>query len=309
MHVWIEQYIASLSPAEYQFQLLFLIIVLGYLTYQIWQTHRQYRFMADTATSRIASAAQGYVELKGIGAMIPGAEIRSPFSQRRCLWYQCIVEQRKNIGKSTRWHNISHENSDQIFYLEDQTGCCIILPEGAHIIPSIELHWYGNHLQDKARGALRSGWLARFIGIGRYRFTERLILVADPLYAIGFFRTVQGNTEPEDLQQRVNTLVDGWKQQPLKYLSAFDIDNNGRIQRKEWKLVRAHAKQLILRNRHRQRSEYHTLQQPDQESQPFVISALPEQQILKRKFYRLIVYSVLFLLLFSLLMMALQTGG
>ena len=306
MQAWIEQYISTLSPAEYHFQILLLLAALFFLTYQIIINYRYYRFMADTPTSRIASAAQGYVEIKGVGEMLPGEETRSPFSQRRCLWYQCIVEQRKNIGKSTRWHQISHEISDQIFYLEDETGRCIIIPEGAHIIPSHEYHWYGNSLQDKTRGALRSGSWLRFLGIGRYRFTERLILVAEPVYAIGFFKSIQKNAEPEDIQRRVNDLVKGWKKQPLKYLSAFDIDKNGRIQREEWKLVRRHARHLILKNQ--QQGAHHTLQQPQQDDQPFVISALSERQLLKRKYYRLIVYSVLFLLLLSVLIMALQIG-
>jgi len=306
MQAWIKQYSQTLSPAEYHFQILVLLAAISYLAYKIWQTWHQYRFMADTATSRIASAAQGYTELKGIGELIPGDEIRSPFSQRRCLWYQCIVEERKNIGKSTTWVETGREVSDHIFYLQDDTGRCIIIPEGAHIIPSVSYRWYGNGMQDKARGALRAGWLSGFVGLGRYRFSEQLILVADPIYAIGFFKSIEKNADSTDHQQRVNELISRWKQNPRKYLSAFDMDNNGRIQRDEWKLIRRHAAHLLRQNR--QPLMHHTLQQPELNDQPFVISALSEAQLLQRNFYRLLVYSVLFLLLFSTLVMALQTA-
>ncbi len=305
MQNWIEQYVHSLSPAEFHVQILLLSAALLWLVYLSWKTWRRYLFIQDTATSKIASAAQGYTEIKGIGEWIPGGEVISPFSQRRCLWYQCRIEQRKSFGKSTRWIEYSHETSDHIFYLKDDTGQCIILPEQAHIIPSVEYRWYGGSLHDRYRRPLTSGWLSLLLGFGSYRFTERLILVADPLYAIGFFKSIRKNAVTDGVNQQVNDLVEQWKKNPRKYLSTFDSDKNGKIQGDEWKQVRKHARSIVLQNR--QQMVHHSLQKPLLDNQPFVISALPEERLLKRKFYQLCGYSVLFLLLFSLLIIILKT--
>jgi len=299
---WFSNYLLSLSYAEKHFHILILLAILVLIGWKAFQTYRRYRFMSDTPTSRIASAAQGYVELKGIGERIAGTEIRSPFSNRRCLWYACRVEKRRITGKSVSWQVLDHEISDEIFYLQDDTGRCIVLPEGAHVIPSQSRQWHGNHYTDRFRPGVSKWFVAG--NLGHYRFSEKLILVADPLYVIGFFKSVAKTIPAESLQQQANQLVEQWKKQPIKYLSAFDQDKNGKIQRKEWRLIRQHAMQQVMNNQ--QKTAYHTIQKTPFEQQPFVISAVSEKELIKRKFYRLLFYSVSFLLLFSILLMILQ---
>jgi len=62
--------------------------------------------------------------------------------------------------------------------------------------------------------------------------------------------------------------------------------------------------QQVMNNQ--QKTTNHTIQKPPLEQHPFVISALSEKELLKRKFYRLLFYSVSFLMLFSILLMILQ---
>jgi hypothetical protein len=50
--------------------------------------------IGDTPTSRIGSAAQGYVELVGRGRNHPNFPVVSKLTQLPCLWYRYIVEQR-----------------------------------------------------------------------------------------------------------------------------------------------------------------------------------------------------------------------
>lgn len=59
------------------------------------------------ATSKIRSASQGYVELKGSGEFMPGDDILSPFSGNRCLWYQCTVDRKQKQGKRTTCPNLT----------------------------------------------------------------------------------------------------------------------------------------------------------------------------------------------------------
>ena len=303
MEFWIYEYIDGLSPAEYHFQVSLLFIFFCFLIFKIYKTYHRYRFISDTATSKITSAAQGYVELKGLGEMMPGMELVSPFSHRRCLWYQCIVEKRNTTGKYTGWSEQSNETSDDIFLLKDDTSECLIIPEGAFVIPSEESFWYGSSSHDKTRGRLKSWLMSRYIGFGSYRFTEKLITVADPLYAIGLFKSVEKNSELNNLSKQVNNLVDQWKKNPLKYLKKYDVDN-GKIQKQEWKLIRQAAIAKIRENQ--QQTLIHILKNTTEKNQPFIISALSEKQLLIRKFRIIMLYLILCFVILIILINAIK---
>ena len=303
-HEWVNEYWQGLSSAEYHLQITFILLFLCFIFYRIYKTHQRYRFINDTATSNIASAAQGYVELKGLGEMMPGPVTKSPFSGRSCLWYQCKVEVRKKTGKYKIWSEQSNEISDEIFYLQDATGNCVILPEGAHVIPSEVNYWYGSHSQANYQGRLKSSWYSRYIGLGNYRFSEKLITVADPLFVIGLFKSVAKNSESESLRKEVNELVASWKKQPDKYLKSFDFDNNGKIQKHEWKKIRLYAVNKITKSQ--QKTLYNTLQKPVEKNQPFIISALSEQQLLKIKYRNLALYLLLFLFTLTFFIIAIK---
>ncbi len=304
MEFWIYEYIDGLSPAEYHFQISLLFIFFCFLIFKIYKTYHRYRFISDTATSKIASAAQGYVELKGLGEMMPGIELVSPFSHRRCLWYQCIVEKRNTTGKYTGWSEQTNETSEDIFLLKDNTSECLIIPEGAFVIPSEENFWYGSSSHDKSRGPLKSWLMSRYIGFGSYRFTEKLITVADPLYAIGLFKSVEKNSELNNLSKQVNNLVDQWKKNPLKYLKKYDVDNNGKIQKQEWKLIRQSAIAKIRENQ--QQTFIHILKNTIEKNQPFIISALSEKQLLIRKFRIITLYLILCFVILIILINAIK---
>ena len=57
-----------------------LLIIAGLATAAWLQALQRKRRIGDTPTSKIASAAQGYVELQGIGRPFPDNPVRSPIS-------------------------------------------------------------------------------------------------------------------------------------------------------------------------------------------------------------------------------------
>lgn len=59
--------------------------------------------MEDTPTSKLRSAAQGYVELSGYGALLEGAPIIAPLTGLTCTWYSHEIEERRRSGKNTHW--------------------------------------------------------------------------------------------------------------------------------------------------------------------------------------------------------------
>ncbi len=174
MFSWFETEILQLGDSEYSILLIFMVGISIYLLYRTHAAFRRYRFMSGTATSKIRSASQGYVELKGIGEFMPGDELISPFSGSRCLWYQCTVEQKQKSGKRVTWTNISSEISDNLFHLSDDTGECVIDPEDAHVVAELNRTWYGHRIEDRLRAAGSSSVLTG-IAIGGYRFSEMLI--------------------------------------------------------------------------------------------------------------------------------------
>jgi len=57
---------------------------------------RRVRIVEDSVRSKIASAAQGYVELVGVAEPTPGEPLRDPVTEAACVWYR--VETHSNQG-------------------------------------------------------------------------------------------------------------------------------------------------------------------------------------------------------------------
>ena len=58
------------------------------------------RMIEDTPTSRIRSAAQGYVELGGRCRALDGTQNLAPLTQRPCVWWRCRIQQTVESGPS-----------------------------------------------------------------------------------------------------------------------------------------------------------------------------------------------------------------
>ncbi len=284
MFSWLEFEILELPRVEYLVLLGVLVAVFAYLVYYSYRIIKRYRFMGGTATSLIRSAAQGHVELKGLGEWLPNDEIRSPFSNRRCVWYHCTIEKRKRSGKRTTWTNISDQRSSHLFRLVDDTGDCIIDPDHAHVIPELDITWYGHSPDYRTRGPSKPAWFS--FSLGNYRFRERLLLTAGTLYALGGFRTVHSNPSDAFIAKQVEELVKTWKLQPGKYLREYDLDQNGKIEQQEWKAIRAAASKQVLNRLNSEKKEHHVMSRPDNRRQPYILSATPEEDLLARKKWR-----------------------
>ena len=281
---WLEHEILDMSRGDYLVLYLIMGAGLCFLLYFGFRAFRRFRFIDATATSRIRSAAQGQVELKGLGEFMPNDTITSPFSGERCLWYHCTIDRRKRSGKTVTWTNISNEVSEHLFRLVDDTGECLIDPDHAQVIPEVDRIWRGHSPEYRKRRPRDKGAFALSFGnLGEYRFRERLIRPATPLYTLGWFHTVHSNIAAEDIGDRVDDLVRQWKLQPLRYLADFDLDRNGKIQQREWKAVRAAARRQVLTIIGKQKKEHHVLRKPPQNNLPFIISVLDEDNLVTRK--------------------------
>ena len=106
--------------------------------YSFWSACKSWaknRTIEDTPTSRIRSAAQGYVELSGRGTMPPNAENKGPLTCIPCTWWRYKIEERSRSGRSRSWSTIQSDTSEAPFLLDDGTGQCLVNPRGAEVFP------------------------------------------------------------------------------------------------------------------------------------------------------------------------------
>lgn len=263
------------------------------------------RLILDTPTSRIASASQGYVELEGRGSLLPGPEIRCPLTGTRCVWWEYRVERKTRDSRNrSSWRTVVHAVSDELFLLRDTSGECVVDPHGATVTPGLRRRWQGFGRQP-ARVPEKTPW----ISFGPYRYTERLLRIDDPLYALGYFRT-QHSLQSFDEQADLRELLAEWKRDQAELLRRFDANEDGQIDLEEWEAVRRAALEAVRRQHVEQavHPDLNILSRPP-DRRPYLLSALPQAQLIARKRWRSGLGIGIGLLAFAVLMAMLQARG
>lgn len=174
------------------------------------------RAISGTPTSRIGSAAQGYVELIGRGKL-GSPPLVSKLRVLPCLWYRWKVEERNSRDQ---WSTLDHGESTDPFILDDGTGTCVVDPEQAEILTK--------HCDE---------WMD-----GSYRYTEWKLIQEDSIYVLGEFITRGGSNVSITHEQLVKDVLSEWKMDNENLMKRFDLDNNGVLDMKEWMLARSAAR-------------------------------------------------------------------
>jgi hypothetical protein len=215
------------------------------------------RAIRDTPTSRIASAAQGYVELTGRGYPF-GEPMLGRLSLLPCLWYRYKIEKRESGNK---WKTMDKGESDDTFILRDETGECVVDPEQAEILTMHRDQWHD----------------------GDYRYTEWKLIERDSLYVIGQFRTQGGSSLEFSTREELNALLAEWKKDMPALLKRFDLDGNGTLDMQEWMLARSAAKREVSKMMREEQA------QPDiniiscpRNGQLFLVSNLDQDKLSRR---------------------------
>jgi hypothetical protein len=204
------------------------LMAMAVVSFFAWvANYRRYRQIHDLPTSKVASAAQGYVELVGSARPIPGTPVLSRLSLQPCCWFHFVVSEKDSNGK---WKQVESGTSDEHFLMVDDTGQCVISPQGAEVLTQDFKSWtQGNH-----------------------RYEEWLLLPNSVLYALGEFTTL-GGPSPEqasrDERADVSALIAEWKRDRKRLHERFDLNRDGAIDMKEWERARLEA-QREVRRRH-----------------------------------------------------------
>jgi len=196
--------------------------LVGLTSFWAWHANlKRHRTVADTPTSRIVSAPQGYIELVGRGRQPPGVSLVSPISGLPCLWYRYRVE-RKN---GDRWEQVESGVSHDTFGLSDGSGDVLVDPDGAEILTSRK----------------------QVSNAGGYRKTEWTLIEGETIYVIGEHITLGGPNAALDKKADLATLLAEWKQDKTALLARFDADRDGEISLEEWERARQAASEEVDR--------------------------------------------------------------
>ena len=251
------------------------------------------RVIEDTPTSKIRSAAQGYVEIMGHADIMEGPPIIGPLTGKYCAWYNFRIDERRGRGNKAQWTSVNKGRSEELFLIIDETGRCIIDPEGASITSSEKDVWYGATAYP-ARGPKSAGGILS--SGAQYRYTEKRLALKETLYATGHFHTVGGAGDVFDSSTDVREILKQWKQDTKTLLARFDTNKDGEIDVEEWQAARDAALAEVLANHSERKTEVplSMLVKTNDRRRPFLLSALSQDSLARR--YQ--IYSVSLLILF-----------
>ncbi len=222
-------------------------------------SHKRANAIADIATSRIGSAAQGYVELYGRASVNPENLIRSPLSGMPCIWFRYKVYSKERSDRE--WREVSAGVSDTTFEITDSTGKCQVDPDDAEVVSP-----------DK-----------RVSYQGIYKHVEELLFAGGSIYVLGEFSTIGGANSVLSIKEDVGDLLAEWKKTPNQLKKRFDLDGDGEIDMREWELAR-HAASHEIEKRHREiraESGVNVMRAP-RDRRLFLISSMSPQKLRRR---------------------------
>jgi len=253
-----------------------LLVLPFYSLYFFLREYKAAQAVADIATSKISSAAQGYVEILGQG-LLSEAE-QSPVSRLSCLWYS--YEHYQTNGMFSRlvlgldrdkWKLIAKGKHEGIFAISDGTDNCYVDPKGAQVSALDYEEWYqGNNFYREAR-----------------------LLPRRDLYVLGNFITQSASQQRTEFSRQVGELIADWKRDQKSFIQRFDLDGDGQISEQELALVRAAATREV-RNQLGDLKPQTTISKPN-DSRPFIISHHSHHKLLRRHKLHSYFYIILFL--------------
>ena len=237
---------------------LFAASAIGGISFVLWVLNfRRARAVADTPTSRVASAPQGYVELHGTARQHPGQMVLAPLTSSPCVWFRYLVEEKR--GKD--WSVVQRGLSEHTFVLDDGSAQALVDPDWAEVMTDHHRRWIE----------------------GNRRYTESLLVPGDAVYAIGEFATVGGSATQLDAAADVKALLPEWKKDQPALERRFDLDSNGEIDLKEWELAMRAARREVARRHQEIRSQpgVNVLRAP-RDGRLFLLSNFDPQRLERR---------------------------
>jgi len=250
-----------------------------WFAYKNW---RENRMVADLPTSRVRSAAQGYIELLGHGVMLPNKTTTAPLTRKPCTWWHYSI---MDTGSKSRTV-VDRATSEAPFLLDDGTGRCLIDPRGAEVFAVAKDVWYGATEWPEVRLPPGEGLVGKLTDLlfsgGRYKYTETRLQANETVCAVGAFRSL-GGVSVEDPEAALAALLRDWKHDQKTLLQRFDRNHDGVLDAEEWEQARAAARRQISEHMvvQPQTGEFPLLSQPA-DGRAFLLSASDGSALARR---------------------------
>lgn len=171
-----------------------LVIVIVGIVFLIWGllSFKVKRLIENIPTSNIRSIAMGLVEIFGVVVSPKNNLLKSPFSNKDCVYYKYKIEELQSSGKAMHWTTIRKGWDFHFFYLKDNTGMVLVDPRDAKIdipVDNVFDSTLGKDPPDEVKQFLHSENIAfegSLFKINKtMKFTEYFIAPGDKLYIIG----------------------------------------------------------------------------------------------------------------------------
>jgi hypothetical protein len=102
-----------------------------YLFYRGFRMLLRKRLIENTPSSKIRSAAMGLVEVSGLAS--GPYTIHAPITGLPCYLHRTAAWELRREGKNSRWVKVADETLHVPFFLDDNTGCVLVDPQGAEM--------------------------------------------------------------------------------------------------------------------------------------------------------------------------------
>ncbi len=220
-------------------------------------TFKRAKAITHMPTSRIGSAAQGYVELYGRASLEKDFFNVTPHSGRQCLWYRYRMYERDDNS----WSEIHYAVSSATFEITDATGICRVDPDDAEVLGADRHTSY------------RDG----------HKHVEDILFGGGNVYVLGEFSTLNVAPDTVSLSEDVSHLLSDWKKDPKQLKTRFDLNHDGQIDLYEWELARRLAQRTVEKEHAQLRQSSHVnMMRAPKNRRLFLISSLSPQKLRQR---------------------------
>jgi len=197
---------------------------------------RRKRIMENCPRSKIRSMPMGEVEVGGYARQ--KYYLKTPFSLTDCVYYSYKIYEKVQTKDGPREILREWGSSDNIpFYLEDDTGKTLVLPEGATLNAG---------RTESVRGSLVSRMLGAGFSSDSRRIVETAVAPGSFLYVIGFAHRLKesGKERRKQFIERVRAL-----KRDSHRMKRYDTNKDGKIGEEEWETAKRDIDQEMLKEK------------------------------------------------------------
>ncbi len=188
------------------------------------------QMIENIPTSKVRSLAMGLAEVQGKAIALKDKMLKSPFTNKNCVYYKYAVEEYHHSKNGGYWIIVKSGDKRSLFFLKDKTGMVLVNPSGADIDipkdwrfqPSL-FNWSPHKkVEDKIKSFFKKERMSYtgFFGMKRnLRFTEYYIAPRDKLYILGTAGDNPHKKEASAMHSIEDIMMQQGKEEKFFYIS------------------------------------------------------------------------------------------